>query len=444
MAEYPPEVRQRFHGTPEQLNAGLVGEPPKRWQSIVIEEYDPAWADRFAAARSEITEALGDLVIGVEHVGSTSVPGLPAKSIIDIDLLIDDTEDESGYLPALARFGYRLVLREPWWHGHRMLVGPAEDIHLHVWPRAAPEPVRHRLFRDWLRAHPADRELYAAAKRRLAPDADRYSLAKNEVIDQIFDRIFALGEITFRVPGGGADFLDGLRTIFGDVAYASAEPGGGVVLTPPRPAGARPVTAFRPAEVAAPEVALDTGVTIGLRGGGRQPRAEDLDMADLAQRLAGHVDRVDHTGVNLPIAPDEWQQLVRSVAATATMYRYPDGEEWPFVLPSAAEELAGDIRDFVVGREPRFELVQELWNTHTTWQIALWTSLTRPELERLFPAPYGTTLPGLEDFFRTVYVRSPWPDLAIRFDLCYRVEDGPTDWETGEWLVTAGGRIRPE
>jgi GrpB-like predicted nucleotidyltransferase (UPF0157 family) len=195
VAEYPPEVRQRFHGTAEQKGKGLVGEPPKRWQSIVIADYDPAWADRFAAAGALLETALGDSIIGMEHVGSTSVPGLAAKPVIDIDLLLEDTADESRYVPALDRIGYRLVLREPWWHGHRMLVPPAEDVHLHVWPRAAPEPIRHRLFRDWLRSHPDDLALYAETKRRLAREtADRtgdYTLAKNAVIDQIFERIFA-------------------------------------------------------------------------------------------------------------------------------------------------------------------------------------------------------------------------------------------------------------
>ena len=195
MAQYPREVMQRFHGTPEQMAAALVGEPPKKWQTIVIEDYDPAWADRFAAASSLLSEVLGDLITGIEHVGSTSVPGLAAKPIIDIDLLLDETADESRYLPLLQRLGYRLVLREPWWYGHRMLVSAAEDVHLHVWPQAAPEPVRHRLFRDWLRSHPEDRELYAMTKRRLARDtADQpgdYSLAKNDVIDDIYARIFA-------------------------------------------------------------------------------------------------------------------------------------------------------------------------------------------------------------------------------------------------------------
>ena len=150
MTHYPPEITQRFHGTPEQLAAALVGEPPAKWQSIVIEDYDPAWAGQFAAASAGLSQALGDQIISIEHVGSTSVPGLAAKPIIDIDLSIEDTAAESRYLPDLERLGYRLVLREPWWHGHRMLVSAAEDVHLHVWPRDAPEPIRHRLFRDWL------------------------------------------------------------------------------------------------------------------------------------------------------------------------------------------------------------------------------------------------------------------------------------------------------
>jgi GrpB-like predicted nucleotidyltransferase (UPF0157 family) len=195
LTEYPQEVTQRFHGTPEQMAIALVGEAPAKWQSIVIEDYDPAWVDRFAAASSPLTEALGSLIVSIEHVGSTSVPGLAAKPIIDIDLLIDDTTDESRYIPALEKLGYRLVLREPWWYGHRMFVSAAEDVNLHVWPEAAPEPIRHRLFRDWLRTHPEDRELYATTKRRVARDTVHqpgdYNLSKNDVIDDIYTRIFA-------------------------------------------------------------------------------------------------------------------------------------------------------------------------------------------------------------------------------------------------------------
>jgi GrpB-like predicted nucleotidyltransferase (UPF0157 family) len=197
LAEYPKEVTQRFQGTPEQNAVALVGERPTRWDHIVIEDYDPAWVDQFAAAAALLEETLGGQIIAIEHVGSTSVPGLPAKPIIDIDLLLEDTADESGYVPALEARGYRLVLREPWWYGHRMLVSPAEDVHLHVWPKDAPEPIRHRLFRDWLRTHREDRDLYASTKRRLAQDTvenpGRYVMAKNDVIDDIYARIFAAG-----------------------------------------------------------------------------------------------------------------------------------------------------------------------------------------------------------------------------------------------------------
>lgn len=190
MTEYPQDVRKRFDGEPGR--SGLVGEPPKRWQSIVIEDYDPAWADRFDGERARIENALD--LLAIEHVGSTSVPGLPAKPIIDIDVLLEDTAEESRFIPLLEGLGYRLVLREPWWFGHRLLVNAEEDVHLHVWPRDAAEPVRHRLFRDWLRTHPDDRDLYATTKRRLAHEtADRpgdYTMAKSEVIDQIFARIF--------------------------------------------------------------------------------------------------------------------------------------------------------------------------------------------------------------------------------------------------------------
>jgi len=195
MSRYPQEIRQRLLGTPEQNAIALVGEPPRRWSTIVIEDYDPAWPGRFTTAAAVVTAALGELVVGIEHVGSTSVPGLAAKPIVDIDLTLDDTADEDRFVPDLARAGYRLLLREPWWYGHRMLINAEEDVHLHVWPAGAPEAVRHLLFRDWLRGHPDDRDLYESAKRRIAVQtADRpgdYSLTKSDVIDEIFERIFA-------------------------------------------------------------------------------------------------------------------------------------------------------------------------------------------------------------------------------------------------------------
>jgi len=195
VSPYPREVMERFHGSAEQLAAGSVGARPASWDSIMIVDPDPTWPDRYRAAALTIRGVLGELAVTVDHVGSTAVPGLPAKPVIDIDLTIEDTADELRYLPVLAGLGYRLVLREPWWYGHRMLLSRAEDTNLHVWPVGAPEPVRHLLFRDWLRTHPEDRELYATTKRHLAEATGRgpaeYSLAKNDVIDDIVRRIFS-------------------------------------------------------------------------------------------------------------------------------------------------------------------------------------------------------------------------------------------------------------
>ena len=260
-----------------------------------------------------------------------------------------------------------------------------------------------------------------------------------------------LSEITFRLPASteSSAFLSELRTLLGEVAYAEVSLRDGVVdrltLTPPQPAGARPVTIFEQADVPAPEVALGTrsfGVWCDDADDVDEPT---IDLAELGRRLRGHVRRVDHTGVNLPTratSPAQWQELVGEVAGVSTMYRYPGGEPWPFVLPSSTAELQDDIHDFVVGREPRFELVHDEWATRTEWQFALWTDLTRSDLEKLFPEPEGITFPGLDEIFRVIKIHHPWSNLGIRFDLCYRLEDTPTDWETGEWLITEGGRIR--
>jgi GrpB-like predicted nucleotidyltransferase (UPF0157 family) len=193
LASYPKELRERQVGTPEQQASGLVGELPARWTgSVVIDDYDPSWPARYETLAGGIRAALGDRIMTIEHVGSTSVPGLPAKPTIDIDVVLEDTADESLYVPALEAAGYRLLLREPWWQGHRMLIPATEDVHLHVWPSTAVEPTRHRLFRDWLRTHDDDRDLYASTKRHLAvTNPGDYTMAKSDVIDQIFGRVFA-------------------------------------------------------------------------------------------------------------------------------------------------------------------------------------------------------------------------------------------------------------
>ncbi|WP_406831371.1 GrpB family protein [Pedococcus sp. KACC 23699] len=166
---------------------------------VVVVEHDPAWAARFEAERAAITAALGPVAVTVEHVGSTSVPGLPAKPVIDILLLVPDSSDESAYVSALEAAGYTLRIREPAWLEHRVLYrrvdsGSPHDVNLHVFsPGAADaEIARMRVFRDWLRTHPQDRELYAATKRELATRRWRYvqdyADAKTEVVEEILSR----------------------------------------------------------------------------------------------------------------------------------------------------------------------------------------------------------------------------------------------------------------
>jgi GrpB-like predicted nucleotidyltransferase (UPF0157 family) len=196
MSEYPREITERQVGDAEQQIVGWVGGPKPPQQPVVVVDPDPAWPSWYAAEAARIVDILGDVVVRIEHVGSTSVPGLPAKPIIDIDLQVADSAAEDGYVPPLVRSGYRLVLREPWWNGHRMLTGPEGRFNLHVFPAGAPETLRHLLFRDWLRTHPDDRDLYASVKRELtestAENPEAYSLAKNGVIDEIYTRIFSV------------------------------------------------------------------------------------------------------------------------------------------------------------------------------------------------------------------------------------------------------------
>lgn len=156
---------------------------------IVLVPYDPQWPERFEAERTKINAALGDRALAIDHIGSTSVPGLAAKPIIDICLVVANSADEASYLPDLEAAGYVLRVREPSWHEHRMLRTPHRDVHLHVLSRGSPEITRQLAFRDRLRTHETDRERYAATKRTLArrdwPTMQDYADAKTEVIEDI-------------------------------------------------------------------------------------------------------------------------------------------------------------------------------------------------------------------------------------------------------------------
>lgn len=160
--------------------------------TIIVSDYDPAWPERFRREAVKIRTALGETALRVEHIGSTSVPGLAAKPIIDILLVVEDSSEEAAYVPALETSGYVLRVRERDFHEHRMLMTAAKDVHLHVYSPGSPEVGRYLLLRDHLRNNAEDRELYARTKRELAdgdwPSMQHYAEAKTEVVEGILKR----------------------------------------------------------------------------------------------------------------------------------------------------------------------------------------------------------------------------------------------------------------
>jgi GrpB-like predicted nucleotidyltransferase (UPF0157 family) len=187
--------RDDANGTPtteEYLEKVTVGNLQPHNAPITLVDYDPRWPKLFEREADRIRSVLGDLVLRVEHVGSTSVPGLCAKPIIDILLVVPDASDESAYVPALEAAGYRLRIREPEWFEHRLFKGPDTDTNLHVFSEGTPEIERMLRFRDWLRTCAEERERYAQAKRRLARRRWRYvqeyAEAKTAIVQEIMDR----------------------------------------------------------------------------------------------------------------------------------------------------------------------------------------------------------------------------------------------------------------
>jgi GrpB-like predicted nucleotidyltransferase (UPF0157 family) len=144
----------------------------QRLGPIEVVEPDPAWPAQFDLLAARLRAALGDRALAVEHVGSTSVPGLAAKAIIDIDVTVPDPRDEPAYVPDLEAAGFRLRMREPGWHEHRLVVHNDPRANIHVFGPDCPEVIRHRMLRDWLTEHPDDRDRYAAAKRESAEQSN--------------------------------------------------------------------------------------------------------------------------------------------------------------------------------------------------------------------------------------------------------------------------------
>jgi GrpB-like predicted nucleotidyltransferase (UPF0157 family) len=159
---------------------------------ILIADYSPNWPQLFEREAARIRLVLGPRVLRIEHAGSTSVPGLAAKPVIDIILAVADSSAEDSYAPELETAGYSLRIREPDWFEHRLFNGPDTDVNLHVFSLGCAEIDRMLLFRDWLRSHAEDRDLYARTKLALAQqdwiDVQNYADAKTAVVEEIIGR----------------------------------------------------------------------------------------------------------------------------------------------------------------------------------------------------------------------------------------------------------------
>lgn len=186
MAEftYTEEEYAKIHLAPVEAHNGPV----------VLAPYDPAWPAQYAVEAAKVRAALGQDA-DVQHVGSTSIPGISAKPIIDVLLVVPDSADEDAYAPALVAQGYRLHLREPDWNEHRLLKGVDPAVNMHVFSAGNGEVRRMLAFRDRLRAHDDERALYAAKKQELAgrtwTHVQHYADAKGELVEAIIARALA-------------------------------------------------------------------------------------------------------------------------------------------------------------------------------------------------------------------------------------------------------------
>jgi GrpB-like predicted nucleotidyltransferase (UPF0157 family) len=192
MSKKPQPPDTSTQRTEEEIRAHTIGGLKPLSSRILLVDYDPQWPELFAREADRIRSVLGSLALRIEHVGSTSVPGLAAKPIIDLLLMVADSAQENAYAPALEAAGYVLRIRELNWYEHRMFKGPDTDINLHVFSSGCPEIGRMLMFRDRLRSNAAERDLYARTKAALSQKewtyVQNYADAKTAVIEEIIAR----------------------------------------------------------------------------------------------------------------------------------------------------------------------------------------------------------------------------------------------------------------
>jgi GrpB-like predicted nucleotidyltransferase (UPF0157 family) len=180
--------------TDEYLASVTIGEREPLNGRIQLVPYNPNWPSMFSLAAGKVRVALSRRALLIEHVGSTAVPGLSAKPIIDMVLVVQDSKDEASYVPPLEAQGFVLRAREPDWFEHRLLTLTSHDMtwQLHVFSAGCEEVDRMLAFRDWLRTNDCDRSLYESTKKTLAARTWRhvqnYADAKSAIVREILER----------------------------------------------------------------------------------------------------------------------------------------------------------------------------------------------------------------------------------------------------------------
>ena len=179
-------------GGEDHLRDVTIGELQRLDGPITMVDYDASWPALYEREAARVRAALANKVHIIEHVGSTSVPGLSAKPIIDILLVVADSSDEPAYASDLEAAGYLLRIREREWHEHRLFKGSDTAINMHVFSEGCIEIDRMIALRDHLHADAADRNLYEQTKRELAARdwvfVQDYADAKSEVVEAILVR----------------------------------------------------------------------------------------------------------------------------------------------------------------------------------------------------------------------------------------------------------------
>lgn len=169
---------------------------------VEVTAYDPCWPGRYERWRDRLEGELGGTALRIEHVGSTAVPGLPAKPTIDVQVSVADLDDESRYVPHIERAGVQLRSRDALHRFFRPFAGQPRDVHVHVCRSGSAWEREHLLFRDYLRSHPDARDAYARVKHEAAriwsDDRIAYTEAKTAVILDLVDA----AENWRRPPGG--------------------------------------------------------------------------------------------------------------------------------------------------------------------------------------------------------------------------------------------------